>query len=85
MKKKILIVAPYNNGTIGLCSLNLFNAFKQRNDCVVKYVYVHKFENGYEGLDDCEYCVSSAAPVYLKWLNLFKQLSWLKRIKKSFK
>ena len=85
MKKRILIVAPYNNGTIGLCSLNLFNAFKQRTDCDVKCVCVHKFANGHNGFEECESCVSFAAPIYLKWLSMLKQIFWLKKIKKQFK
>lgn len=83
-KKRILIVAPYNSGTIGLCSLNLYNAFKQNTNFDVKCIYVHKFKNGYDGFKNCEYCVSKEAPVYLKWLNLFKQIVWLRKIKKEF-
>lgn len=84
MKRRILIVAPYNTATIGLCSLNLYKAFLQRKDCEVKCVCVHHFRNGYEGFEGTEYCVNSEAPVYLKWLNLFKQIKWLKRVKREY-
>lgn len=85
MKKKILIVSPYNNGTIGLCSMNLFKAFRQRTDCEVKFIVVHKFQDGYKEIDECDYCITAEAPIYLKWMNLIKQLRWLKMIKKHFK
>lgn len=84
MKRKLLIIAPYNTGTIGLCSLNLYKAFQEREDLEVKCVCVHHFPHGYEGFAGTEYCVSSEASVFLKWLNLFKQIKWLKKIKKEY-
>lgn len=83
--KRVLIIAPYNRGTIGLCSLNLYEAFCQRKDCIVKCVCVHKFPNGHDGLEDCDYCIQAEAPVLLKWLNLLKQIIWFKKVKQVFK
>ena len=45
MKKRILIVVPYNNGTIGMCSRNLYVVMKEREDIDVKAVVVHWFED----------------------------------------
>lgn len=86
MKKRILIVVPYNNGTIGMCSRNLYVAMKEREDIDVKAVVVHRFEDDrlpeFEHVDSC---MRKEAHPFLKWTNLIKQIIWLRRIKKNFK
>ncbi len=84
-KTKILIVAPKNNQTIGLCSLNLYEAFYSQNNIEVKCVVVHKFKNGYPGFDECESCVKSKSSMFNKPFSFIKQLFWLKRIKQTFR
>ncbi len=85
MGNRILLVSPSNNGTIGLCTLNLYKAFLKREDIEVKCVLVHKFENGYKEFEDCEWCVSNTSKYLDKFLALFNQINWLKKIKREFK
>lgn len=86
MKKRILIVAPYNNGTIAMCSRNLYVAMKEREDLEVKAVIIHRFqEDRLHEFEDVEYCVEKEAHPLLKWINLIKQVIWLKKIKSKFK
>ena len=86
MKKRILIVAPYNSGTIAMCSRNIFLALKARAEVEVKCIVVHKFkENALDEFEDCEFCVTKEAHPILKWMNLLKQVKWLKKVKKSFR
>lgn len=85
-KKRILIVVPYNNGTIGMCSRNLYVAMKERGDIEVKAVVVHRFEeNRLPEFEDVDFCVIKEAHPFLKWTNLIKQIIWLRRIKRTFK
>lgn len=85
MKKKVLIVAPYNNGTIAMCTRNLFMAMKELEDLEVKCVVVHKFTRDIlPEFDGCDFCVTKEAHPLLKWTNLIKQVLWLRGIKKSF-
>ena len=85
MKKRILVVAPYNNGTIAMCSRNLYLALKEKADFEVKCVVVHRFrKDTLSEFDECEFCVEKEAHPLMKWVNLIKQVSWLKKIKKEF-
>lgn len=85
-KKRILIVVPYNNGTIGMCSRNLYAAMKEREDLEVKAVVVHRFKNDrIPEFEDVDFCVEKEAHPFLKWANLIKQVIWLRRIKRTFK
>jgi len=61
IKKKILLVIPYNRGTIGLCSLNLYKSLLKSATTEVKCVMIHKFENGYDELEHCEYCIKGGS------------------------
>lgn len=83
--KKILLVIPYNNGTIGLCSLNLYKALINRTDIVSKAVIVHKFEDGYSEFETCEWCHKTGSKGFEKFISGFFQICWLKKIKKQFK
>lgn len=85
IKKRILIVAPYNRGTIGLCSLNIYKALKKRNDVTVKCVIVHKYSKGYKEFDDCEGCMDSASSGIKRMLAGCLQTRWLRKIKGEFK
>ena len=78
--KRVLIVIAGNNGTIGRCSLNLYEAFRRREDVETKCVGIHRFDNGLEGLADCEYFSDSQSGH-----NVYKQIKWLKKIKKDFR
>ena len=49
IKKKILLVIPYNRGTIGLCSLNLYKSLLKSATTEVRCAMIHKFENGSSG------------------------------------
>ena len=83
--KRILIVAPYNRGTIGLCSLNIYKALQKRSDITVKCVIVHKFKNGYAELEDCEGCVESVSLGVKKVVACYIQTKWLHKIKKEYR
>lgn len=85
-KKRILIVVPYNNGTIGMCSRNLYVAMKEKGNLDVKAVVVHRFKNDrLPEFEDVDFCVEKEAHPLLKWTNLIKQIIWLRRIKRTFK
>lgn len=85
-RKRVLIVVPYNNGTIAMCSRNLYNAMRERDDLEVKAVIVHRFEDDrLPEFEDTVFCVTKEAHPLLKWTNLIRQIIWLRRIKKSFK
>lgn len=77
--KKILILAAGNNGTIGLCSINLYKAFRLNSDIIVKLAVVHQFENGIAGFEEAVFCENTNQRI-----GMVKQLSWLKKIKKDF-
>ncbi|MDD3138100.1 MAG: glycosyltransferase [Lachnospiraceae bacterium] len=84
-KKKILIVAPSNKGTIAMCSLNLWKSFLMNNSVSVKCVLIYKFQDGLKEFDDCEVCCTSNKNLFSKVFNIFYQLKTLKKIKRSFK
>lgn len=78
---KVLIIVAGNKGTIGRCSLNLFQAFKGRKDVEVKCVGIHRLKGGLEGFDNCEFY----SDIYgNQERNIIKQVQWLRKIKKSF-
>lgn len=79
--KRILIVVAGNNGTIGRCSLNLFLAFKERDDVEVKCVGVHRYDNGFEGFSDSDFFSDMYGE---QEGSIIKQVKWLKEIKESY-
>jgi glycosyltransferase involved in cell wall biosynthesis len=83
--KKVLIIIPYNNGTIGKVSLNLFNAFSKNCEITAKAILVHKFHQGYAEYDKIEFCSLNSYKGINKIYGLIRQILWLKRIKKNFK
>lgn len=82
--KRILIVAPNNRGTIGLCSLNIYKALQKRSDITVKCVIVHKYKNGYAEFEDCEWCVEGVSAGLKKVVASYMQTKWLREIKKEY-
>ena len=82
--KKILVVVPYNNGTIGSCSLNIFKSLCKIKDLEVKCVLIHKFKDGYKEFDDCDYCVNGSFIGVKRYTAFLKECLWLKNIKQSF-
>lgn len=83
--KRILIVAPYNRGTIGLCSLNIYKALQKHSDVTVKCVIVHKYKNGYAEFEECEGCTESASSGLKRVLAGYLQTKWLRNIKKEYR
>lgn len=84
-KKRILIIAPSNKGTIAMCSLNLWKSFLLEEDISVKCVLVYKFKDGLKEFEDCEICSTSKNNFFEKVFNIIYQLRNLKKIKASFK
>ena len=82
-KKRILIVIAGNNGTIGMCSRNLYLALKQQNNLEVKCVGVHHFENGLEEFENIEYYKPNGN-IILSKIGPLAQIQWLRKIKKEF-
>lgn len=82
--KRVLLVVPFNYGTIGLCSLNLYKAFLKRKDVQIKCVVVHKAKNGYSEYDECEGCSSGEVTLIKKIFAGITQIKWLHTIKKEF-
>lgn len=82
-KIKILIVIAGNNGTIGMCSRNLYQALKQQSNLEVKCVGVHYFENGLEDFENIEY-YKPTGNIILSKIGLLSQIIWLRKIKKEF-
>lgn len=83
--KRILIISPSNEGTIALCTLNLYKAFVSCSENQVKLVMVHKIENGYREFDDCEYYNDKVESSFANVLKSFHRISWLIKIKKNYK
>lgn len=77
-KKKVLLLVAGDNGTIGSCSLNLYEAIKSTKQYDVKCAIVHHFEDGYEGFKDAIYFDIE------KKGGLKDQIKWLKCIKDTF-
>lgn len=76
--KKVLLLVAGDNGTIGSCSLNLYEAIKCTKQFDVQCAIVHHFKDGYEGFKDALY--------FDKENNggLLEQIKWLKCIKDIF-
>lgn len=84
-KLRILIVCPYDNGTIGKCSLNLWKAIETVPDVEVQCIVKHHFPNGYPEFSGCE--VYSNLPPKGGIGNLTSmgsQINWLRKQKKHF-
>lgn len=84
-KQKILLVAPYNSGTIAACSLNLWKVLSEKLNYDVKCVVKHRFENGFPEFDQCEYYSDHAPKGGLKNITtIVSQIKWLRNIKQNF-
>lgn len=82
MKKRILIVVAGNNGTIGMCSRNLYLALQKQEGLEVKCVGVHRFRDGLEEFEDIEYCNVEQNH---KKTGILGQIRWLRKIKRDFR
>lgn len=82
--KKVLLIIPSNTGTIGLCSLNLYNALRKIRDIEVKAVMVHKYDKGYEEFNDCDSYMKGTGSFIKNLFQSAERRKWLKRIKESF-
>lgn len=82
-KKRILIVIAGNNGTIGMCSRNLYLALAQQKDTEVKCVGIHYFDNGIEEFEDIEY-YKQTGNALIKNISILSQAMWLRNIKNAF-
>lgn len=83
-KKRILIVIAGNNGTIGMCSRNLYLALKQQDTLEVKCVGIHHFENGIAELEDIEY-YQPTGNFLTRNIGVLSQICWLRNVKKVFR
>lgn len=79
MRKKVLLLVAGDNGTIGSCSLNLYEALKQTENIEVRCAIVHHFENSFEGFIGADYFDKSHGE------GLRRQVEWLRNVKKDFK
>ncbi len=77
--KKVLLLVAGDNGTIGSCSLHLYEALKSHKDVKVKCAIVHHFENGYPGFADAEFFDKFHRGGFKE------QRKWLQEIKKDFR
>lgn len=77
--KKVLLLVAGDNGTIGSCSLNLYEALKKADGVDVKCAVVHHFKDGYPGFSDAEIFDNEYTGGFKK------QIQWLKSIKDRFK
>lgn len=84
MKKRILIVVAGNNGTIGMCSRNLYLALQKQEELEVKCICVHRFPDGLPEFDDIDY-FSPSRDSLLERIGIIGQIQWLRRIKRQFK
>lgn len=76
---KVLLLVAGDNGTIGSCSLNLYEALKKADSVDVKCAVVHHFKDGHLGFSDAEFFDKEYAGGFKK------QIQWLKSIKDRFK
>lgn len=76
--KKVLLLVAGNNGTIGSCSLNLYNALKQRPDVDVRCAVIHRFPDGYDGFKNAVFFDDRKDPKNTS------RKAWLRAIKKDF-
>jgi glycosyltransferase, family 1 len=76
--KKVLLLVAGNNGTIGSCSLNLYNALKTKKDVVVRCAVIHRFPDGYDGFNDAIFFDDR------KYSSSTSRKAWLRNLKKDF-
>lgn len=84
MKKRILIVAAGNKGTIGMCSRNLYLALQKQEDIDVKCVCVHRFPDGLPELEGIDYYSPKRSSLFGR-IGIIGQIQWLRSIKREFK
>lgn len=84
MKKRILIVVAGNNGTIGMCSRNLYLALLEQKDLEVKCVCVHRFPDGLPEFEGIDY-YSPKRNSLVGRIGIIGQIQWLRGIKRQFK
>ncbi len=77
MTKKVLLLVAGDNGTIGSCSLNLYEALKAAPGVEVKCVIIHHFADGYSGFSDAEYYGGDSS--------IGDQIKWLKGVKRDYR
>ena len=78
-KKRVLLLVAGDNGTIGSCSLNMYEAFKKATDYEVCCAIIHHFEDGYEGFKDAVFFDKDHVG------GGRARRKWLRAIKKAFK
>ena len=79
---KVLIIAPSNKGTIALRSMDLYKAFKKRDDIDTRVVFLHKYIDGFD-IGDNEYCDLYTNSPFTKFFKLFKEIWWIRKKKKK--
>lgn len=85
-QRRVLLIAPYNSGTIASCTLNLWKALSSDTESEIKCIVKHKFSGGYAEFDNCIYYSDKAPQGGLKNLtSMFSQIRWLRKQKKDFK
>lgn len=83
--KKILLLIPSNSGTIARCSLNLYNALREVDGIETKVVMVHKYKNGFEEFDNCDFYMKGNGSFVSSLIQTFGRTYWMKRVKKEYK
>lgn len=84
-KTRILIVVPSNKGTIAMCSLNLWRAFRMNSSVEVKCVLAYRLEDGLPEFEDCQYLLSGIRHGFGRVKAVAIQLRELRRFKIEFK
>lgn len=85
-KRRILIVNSSNEGTIAMCTLNLWKTLSEDSGTEVKCIIKHRFPAGLPEFDNCDFYSDSPPPGGLKNLtSMLSQIRWLRRQKKTFK
>lgn len=80
---KILLLAASNTGTIGMCTRNLYEAFKNDDRVIVKLAVVHHNTKGLEGFEDATYFEGSCFDKI--GVSILNQIKWLRSLKKHYK
>lgn len=81
--KRVLIISPSNEGTIALCTLNLYEALKREKDTEVRCLLLYKVQNGYKGFDECESIVNRQNDLK-KSISYFKKIKAIREYKREF-
>lgn len=76
--KKVLLLVAGDNGTIGSCSLNLYEALKQNPELEVRCAIVHHFQDGFDGFKEAMFFDKENKG------GLNAQIKWLTGLKESF-